>query len=152
MNKQELAERMWQILNEDVPPEKMMVAEGEIIPLILDAIAEAESYSGALQDRISQLQARKARFERQSDSLRNLLREWMEHTGEYRLTIPAATISLVAGKPMLRVVNIDELPDEYVKIEKTANKAALRAAVENKKQVPGTAWNNPMPSIRIRRS
>ncbi len=152
MNKQELAERMREIMSEDIPPDRVIVVEEEIFPELLDAISEAESRVEALKNRIADLNTRKMRFDRQAESLRDLLRAWMEHTGEYRLTLPTATVSLVAGKPTLRVVNIDELPDEYVKIEKTANKAALRDAAKNQKHVPGTVSNNTTPSIRIRRN
>ena len=152
MNKQELAERMWQILSEDIPSDRVVVMEAEVLPALLEAISDAESSAEALKNRIADLNTRKMRFDRQAESLRDLLRTWMEHTGEYRLTLPTATVSLVAGKPTLRVVNIDELPDEYVKIEKTANKAALRDAAKNQKHVPGTVSNNTTPSIRIRRN
>ena len=152
MNNQELAERMWQILSEDIPSERLVVDENEILPALLDAIAEAESRIDALQKRASQLNVRKALFERQCKSLRNLLKEWLAATGQHKLVMPAATVSLLSGKPVLRVVNIDLLPPEYIRIEKNVNSALLQEAAKNRTEVPGAVLEVSAEILRIRRN
>ena len=152
MNKWKLAEGMWRILSEDIPSERMVVVEEEIVPEILDAIAEAESRVAALQGRISQLNVRKALFESQCKSLRGLLQEWLAATGQHKLVMPAATISLLPGKPSLRVIDINLLPSEYIRIEKNVNLALLREAANNRTEVPGAVLEVSEDILRIRRN
>jgi hypothetical protein len=152
MNKWKLAEEMWRILSEDIPSERMVVVEDEIIPEILDAIAEAESRVDALQNRIGQLNVRKALFESQCRSLRDLLKEWLAATGQHKLVMPAATVSLLPGKSSLRVINIDLLPSEYIRMEKKVDLALLREAAKNQTEVPGAVLEVSENILRIRRN
>lgn len=109
----------------------------EIAAKAVELKAEADAMADAIKARISDLESRKGRFSRQSDAMRKLIKGLMEAAGQTKLTLPEATISIAKGREKIVVDDVNALPQGYFKTERTADKDALKAALDAGETIPG---------------
>jgi hypothetical protein len=119
---------------------------GNLITMTLDAETMAE----ALKLRKAEIDARKSRFERKSDGIRNVIAKLMEQANLPKIVLVEATVSTRNIAPTPVVTDVALLPDDCVRIERKPDMAAIKAAVEAKREVPGTAISNGKVSLTIR--
>ena len=121
---------------------------------ILEAIGMAEQHQAVLKLREDEMASRRQRYDARARSLRGSLAAWMSDCGLKKIERPEATLSLGEGKAS--VIYSEgfgaDLPDEYVKVSRSPDKAAVRAAVLAGKSVIGATLSNAQPVLTIRRS
>lgn len=121
----------------------------DVLSRLVDLERDADSMSKAIAARITDLQARKARAERQKEAMRTLMLRILQAIGERKATLVEATVSVSKGRDSVEVVDADSLPDEFVRIERVPDKTALKAALAND-NVPGARMRSGEETITVR--
>ena len=106
----------------------------------------------AIDGEISRLKARRDSMMRRLDSMRNYLRENMERAGIKRIDCPLFTITCAEGRPMAEIENIDELPDDCVRVETkiVPDKVRILQKLKDNEDVPGAKLGKSLSSIRVK--
>jgi len=122
----------------------------EIIDSTLEADAEIDAMISAIDQRIADLNDRKARFKARKAAARGAIAAAMETIGEKSLVRPCGTISLAKTAKKVEIVDEQSLPSEYWKrAEPKIDRSALLAALKIG-SVPGAALVDGGTSLRIR--
>lgn len=118
-----------------------------IMQMALNLAQEARFSAMAIDDRIEELQHRKARFEQRNEAMRSLIQSLMDRAGLQKLQLPEATLSISYRKPSPVVTDENALPDEFVKIIRKPDMAKIKEA---ETLPPGVAMGNSKPTLTIR--
>lgn len=122
----------------------------EVLADIVNHEREAKAMAGAVKERISELSARKARYERQEEAWRGLILKLMEHAGQAKVTLPEATLSLSHRKPAPVVTDETALPDECIQMIRKPIMATIRDWCEAGNVPDGVTIGNGTVSLTIR--
>jgi Siphovirus Gp157 len=130
------------------------VFEGEtdlhsVLERLVSAAIEADTWAGAVKTRCDELMERQKRFSDKNDVIRNLILSIMERANLPKIQLVEATLSMRKIAPSPIVTDIDLLPDNCVKIERRADMAAIKAAIEVG-EVLGVVMSNGKTSLTIR--
>lgn len=98
----------------------------------------------------TQLKERRTRLLARAESLRTAVANAMADLGLSKLPSPDMTVSLRAGKPAVEITDLSKLPERYVRVKVEADKAAIRAALEDGEIIPGVALGNAAPVLTVR--
>ena len=90
-----------------------------------------ESDVKELRDEISRLQRKRAAKENRIQSLKDYLLFNMERTGTDIIDNNAITIKVHQSPPSLNILNPNNVPLDYKKIETKVDKAGLKQAIQN---------------------
>ena len=97
------------------------------------------------------LTKRQERLEAQKDILRTTICAAMEIAGKKRLELAVCTVTAKAVPPKLIINDEADIPSDFWKpSDPKLDKAALLAALKDKKQVPGATLSNGSSTIAIR--
>lgn len=123
----------------------------DLLTNIVRRIEDTKALVIGTKDRFEELKARKDRFERRVDSLRNLCFKLMSAAELAKRELPEATLSLRAGQPQL-IGEADpaSLPDDLCKISRDVDRTKVKEAMKNGVTVPGFTLSNSPPSLNIR--
>jgi hypothetical protein len=114
-------------------------------------IDDAKALRDGTAERLDELKDRKTRFDRRMQFYRDLILRVLETANLRKVELPEATLSLRNNPPQLiGDPDPNELPDEFVKVRREPDKAAIRSALEAGRAVPGFVLNNAPPSLTIR--
>jgi hypothetical protein len=122
----------------------------DILARALRAADEAKRNAQAAKDRMADIKARADRFARQEEALRSLAFSIMDVLGERKFALPDLTASIRPGQPSALIVDPDAVPDEYVKVTRAPDKAAILADLKQGVVIAGAELSNSMPSLQIR--
>lgn len=123
----------------------------DLLTDIVRRIEDAKALQDGTSERLEELKARKDRFGRRIDGLRNLAFKIMESAELAKAELPEATLSLRAGQPQLvGEANADELPDNLCKISRAPDRTKIKDALKAGQTVPGFDLSNSPPSLSIR--
>jgi len=90
-------------------------------------------------------------FGERGQRARDALAHFMAEIGEKTLQLPEGTVSLAAGSAQLTGdPDLASLPDDLVKVTRSPDRSAIKAALQVGRQVPGCSLTNGKPSLRIR--
>jgi hypothetical protein len=123
----------------------------ELLTQLVRRIEDTKALAEGTGNRMDELKARKDRFLRRIESLRDLMFKLMESAELAKLELAEATITVRKGQPQL-VGEPDPatLPDEFCKISRTPDRTAIKDALKTGKEVPGFSLSNAQPSLSIR--
>lgn len=129
--------------------------ETDLFRILSKALAkrsEAEGMVIAISSQESDLSSRKARFKRQSDAMKKLIKGLLDATGQTKLTLPEATLSITQGRASVNVTDVDQLPQGYFTTVRQADKKALSDALLAGQSIPGAelALGNEGLTIRTK--
>jgi hypothetical protein len=97
------------------------------------------------------LTKRQERLEAQKDILRTTICAAMEIAGKRRLELAVCTVTAKAVPPKLIINDEADIPSDFWKpSDPKLDKAALLAALKDKKQIPGATLSNGSSTIAIR--
>lgn len=122
-------------------------AAGAAIRMIL----ANEAHSAAAKALSQRYAARARDFEERASKARDAVAHFMGEIAAKTLQLPEATITLSAGSPSV-VGDADPnfLPEELVRVTRTADRAAIKLALLNGDEVPGYGMSNARPRLTIR--
>lgn len=106
---------------------------------ILAIIQNGNSDLAALELQISRLSAMKKSITSVQDKLKDYLRHNMEATGITKIEHPLFKVSLGKGQPVCEVMDVEQLPDQFVSVRQsiTPDKKAILSALKQGEQIPG---------------
>lgn len=118
--------------------------------LVLSA-KEDEAFAEACEDLAKQYKERATRLERRARYKRNLVAWAMDETGQSKITLPVATISMRMGKPKL-IIDENKLSMEWKKSKVTysVDKDAIQAAIDTGNIPDGVEISNAEPVLTVR--
>lgn len=111
----------------------------------METMAEA---AGALADRYK---ARSSDFTERGKRARAALVQFLSDIGEKKLVLPEATLTVAAGRmSVVGEPNVDDLPEELVRVKREADRTAIRIALQAGHAVPGCSLSNAPPVLQLR--
>lgn len=118
----------------------MLEGSTDIAPLVSRMVRmmnERKALAEGLSGYIGDLQERKARELRGADGLKALLKSLMLAADLPKLILPEATVSITKPRVTVEITDEAALPQGFVKIERTAKKSEIKAALEAGDEIPG---------------
>ena len=131
----------------------MLEGETDLYSIVSKAVserAEASTFASAIKERETDLASRRARYEQRADAFKSLIKDLTNVAQVDKITLPEATISTLKGRASVEVDDIDALPQGFFKVEKKADKTAIKAAIDAGETIPGAGIIVGEPSITIR--
>lgn len=122
----------------------------ELLDKIVKRYGECGASIDGLDKYLTQLVARCDRLERRRDGLRSLMHRIMECAALSKAQLDSATLSISAGRPRVIVTQDESIPDDYCRMKREPNKAAIKAALEAGDHVPGAVLSNAEPVLMVR--
>lgn len=126
----------------------------EAISAAIDEIDECDIHIVGLKAKEAELAERRRRMEERSGRIKATIEQAMLATGQERLRLPSATLTLAKRAPGLIVINEADIPTKFwVEQERPApklDKKALRAALDES-VIPGATLDNGSLSLSVRR-
>ncbi len=107
----------------------------------------AEAHHAAIDAEIARLTALKAHRQKVADGLRAYLKDNMERAGIEKIECPLFKLSIKKNPPSVEVIDQLSLPPEYWRTPEpkppvaAPDKAAIKAALQDGKDVPGARLN-----------
>lgn len=120
-----------------------------ILARLVDFTREAESLAAAVKARKDEIAERQKRFERQAESGRKIIQQLMESAQQTRVVLPEATLSILAARPKVEILNADDLPQGFFKTERKPLSKEILAALKEGQPVPGAELVMGDDSLRI---
>jgi len=111
---------------------------------------DADSIAKSIKEREADLSERRKRFERKAEAMKRLIKEMMEVAALDKITLPEATLSITSPRTSVNVVDLEALPQGYFKLTRTADKTAIKTALEAGEQIPGAELALGEPGLTIR--
>lgn len=109
----------------------------KILERILSERQEADELATAIKAREAAMKERRGRFERKSDAMKRLIQSLMETAGQTKITLPEATLSILAPRESVDVTDPDALPQGFFRIERKPLSKEIMAALKSGDKVPG---------------
>lgn len=119
---------------------------------VMRTAIEREAYAEAINGMIRTLRERQARLSGGAQKMRGAILAVMQAAGRKRIAAPDMTINVLPGQPGVVVTDIDAVPEEFVKVEKSPRMREINAIIKSGGEVPGTAPRNPTPYLAVHRS
>lgn len=110
----------------------------------------ATELAKAAKARATDAAARAQRFDNRAARFKGIIQAAMHAMDWRKREWPEATVSLRAPQPGVQIIDETELPEAFVRIARSPDKEAIRAALKAGETVPGAALTNGMPGIQIR--
>lgn len=122
--------------------------EGLLVRL-LRAMGEAKANAEAVDQRMAALVARGRRFERQAENYRAASYAILDALGLTKWRHAEFSVSVSPGRPGVIVTDEAALPDRFVRVTRSPDKAAIKAALEQGEVIEGAELSNGLPQMRI---
>ncbi|QIO34353.1 siphovirus Gp157 family protein [Bradyrhizobium sp. 1(2017)] len=142
-----------EIAEDEVLRADMLDGETAISDVLTDLIRMAEDAKAmrdATKSRQDDLKARAQRFDRRVEFVRSLMLAILDAANLRKVELPEGTIFLRNNAQQI-VGEIDPavLPDDLVKIERKADRAAIKDALKAGRDLPGLVLSNSPPSVVV---
>jgi Siphovirus Gp157 len=122
---------------------------GILSRLVATAI-DAGIMAEAVKSRRDELAARQKRFTDKYENIRGVIQSLMERAELQKVQLVEATLSVRKIVPVPIVTDVDLLPENCVKIERKADMAAIKTALETLPFIDGVVMGNGKTSLTIR--
>lgn len=125
----------------------------EAVSRLLQWMDDQGSYATALKAQETEKAARRKRFEERVDAGRRAIAAFMDGCGLAKIERPEATLSLRrGGQTVSRASDFtaEALPDDLVKVKREPDAAAIKAALQEGRKVPGASLSNGAPVLTVR--
>jgi hypothetical protein len=112
----------------------------------------ASAMAKAARERATELGERARRFDARAARYRGLMLAVFDTMGWRKKEWPEATVSMRQPQPGVQILNEAELPEAFVRIERSPNKEAIRTALKDGEVVSSAVLTNGAVSLMIRGS
>jgi predicted ribosome quality control (RQC) complex YloA/Tae2 family protein len=117
---------------------------------VIDRKQDAEEMVEGIGRLIENNKARKARYERIAEAMRDTAHKIMDHAGVRKFVLPRATVWISAGQPKVIVTDEDALPADCVRIKRAPDITAIKDHLKRGEPVPGVELSNAEPHLNVR--
>lgn len=114
------------------------------------ARAEAAAQEAATKELAAAYTARARRLAEKQDSLSQFIGEILDAIGETKVQLDVATVSRIAGRPKVNLIDEDQIPTQLTKATYRPDLAAIKAQLEAGETVPGAELITGNKSINVR--
>lgn len=121
----------------------------DFLTMIVRAIEDAKALQAGTAERLEELKARKDRFGRRIEGLRELALKIMSAADLAKAELPEATLSLRPVAPSVVITDEENLPDIACKFERKPDKTKIKELLATG-PVAGASMNNGSISLTIR--
>lgn len=118
----------------------MIEAETEIVPLVsrlLRRKLDADTMVSAIKERKGDIAERQARYERQSEGYKTLIKSVMLAADLDKVVLPDATVSVTKPRTKVSIVSVEDLPQGFFATERKPLTAEIKTALERGDEIPG---------------
>lgn len=120
-----------------------------LLTQIVYALDDAAALETGTKERLEALKARKDRFARKQEALRNLAFKVMDYANVVKVELPIATLSMRGVPPSVVITNEENLPDIACKFKREPDKTKIKELLETG-PVAGAEMNNGSRTLSIR--
>jgi hypothetical protein len=99
---------------------------------------------------IDDVKARKGRFERRIEFLRELMLKILQAANLKKLELPIVTLVQTHRTKLIGEPDPDQLPDALCIVRREASRSKIKEALQAGQQVPGMTLSNATPSLMIK--
>lgn len=121
-----------------------------VFDAVVDAFSDAKAMSAAARERSNAILDRARRFEAKAEAMRKLAHALMQSVGKTVIRLPAATVSIRPGVPVVVVEDVSVLPQGFTRTEVTPRREEIRKALAAGEDVPGAYLEATPPTITVR--
>lgn len=128
----------------------MMTGETDIDHLVRrihEQVARDDETLAGIKDRQDDLTSRKARITRRRDAFKSGIGKLLRAARLTKLELPEVTYSVRDGKPTLRVVDPDAVPEEYQRVKTEPDKTAINEAFAQSESLPNWLVREPAGDV-----
>jgi hypothetical protein len=104
---------------------------------LAEFLARLDCEAEAIRTEEKRLATRRAGFEKISACMRNSIYQQMLDSGINRIEGKLCSFSIRKNPPRVEIVDEEAIPPEFIDYTPTVNKAVIKSALEDGKQVPG---------------
>lgn len=122
----------------------------EILNAIVSRMQDSKTMAAAVKERAKDMAERAARYQRREQAMRELAERVMRVADLRKVELPEATLSIRATPPAIVITDERELPDEYWRVTRAPDKAAIKDALKAGEFVPGVELSNGSESLSVR--
>lgn len=108
-----------------------------VLDKVLTFTLDARAKAAATKSRKDEMGERQNRFERREQSGRTILLQLMEASGQSKIVLPEATLSITAARTSVNVTNVDDLPQGFFKTERKPLSSEIKKSLEKGERIPG---------------
>jgi hypothetical protein len=121
-----------------------------VLTMLFNTVDDNKTMIEAVTARLQQLSARRARFARRVEFLRELMLKILQAADLKKIELAEATLSQRAVPPQIvGEIDVEQLPDDLVRIKREPDRTAIREALLARREVPGLALSNSPPSLLV---
>lgn len=117
---------------------------------LVTAVRENTMMADAVADRIGSLRDRQTRMTARANFYRGLLHRMMEHTGQRSVATVEGKVSVVNSPERVIITDETAIPEEFMRIKREPDKAAIKSALKNGNHISGASLSNGGTTIAIR--
>jgi hypothetical protein len=132
----------------------MFEGETDMIPLVTRLLRrklDADTMVSAIKERKADISERQARYERQSEGFKALIKSIMLAADLDKLTMPDATVSVTKARAIVEITDETALPQGTYTIKKIPDKAAIKRLLDQGEQIPGAVLSLGDESLSVRK-
>jgi hypothetical protein len=122
----------------------------DVLSRLVRQAQEAKTTAAAIADLIGEYQARKSRFDRRNDAMRSILLGLLQKSGQKRVQLPEATVSVGKGRDRVDIVDEASLPKWALRVVKSPDKGLIKERLDAGKKVSGAELVTGEPSLSLR--
>lgn len=122
----------------------------ELVERALELKLDADEMAEAIKAREGALSVRRKRFEDKSDAMKGIIRHLLQIGNLPKIILPSATVSVTAARQKTVITNVEELPQGYFRLSRSAEVQAITAALKAGNEIPGAALEPGKPGLMIR--
>jgi len=122
----------------------------EFLAVIVDHMRDAEARAVGTEKRMSDLLARRNRYDQRVDAMRSLAFKLMARADVRKVELTEATLSIRAGQPRVIITDETALPPDCVRIKREPDKVAIREHLARGEPVAGAELSNSEPVLAVR--
>jgi hypothetical protein len=122
----------------------------EVMDKFLGDMRENETLAEAISKRIGKLRERQTRLTHRAQFYRSLMHRLMDFAGIRSVSLTEAKISVVNSPEKVIITDESAIPDDFMRITKEPNKAAIKTALKSGSIISGATLSNGGSTISVR--
>ena len=103
-----------------------------------------------IKEREADLEERRKRYEQQAEAYKTLMLSLMQYASQDKVTLTEATLSITKPRSSVEVTDLLELPQGYWRLERIADKAAIKKSIDAGETIPGASLKTGEAGLTIR--
>ncbi len=121
---------------------------GVVERLVRESRALKAEVSG-LREQATEIVARAGKRAEREQAIRQAILGLMTAADLPKIKTATASVSVAATRPSVVVTDEAALPDQFIRLKREADKAAIKSALEAGESVPGASLSNGGTTVRI---